>query len=185
MKVQSLFILGVLVAGGALAQAVRPQVVQPMPINRANINSGTGTMPQPAIAQTPAQQHAADVAAGTGAGVYTPFMLSLVAPLQVPPGAFDVGGLRLSIIYGDCYDFDGLDLGLFYRSRGHANGFQAGGLSITDGDGIGFQANVLANIVWGNMTVSRSLSRTMPTAARSCRLAPITAAMRSRAARSA
>lgn len=81
---------------------------------------------------------------------YTPFMLSLVTPLQVPPRDFDVGGLRINAIYGECHDFDGLDLSaLAGRTTGHANGFQASLLAnIVDGNGLGLQAGAV-NFVRG------------------------------------
>ena len=84
-----------------------------------------------------------------GGGGYTPFMLSFTSPLEVPFRDFDVGGLRLSIIYGECHDFDGLDLGLASRATGHANGLQSSAINIVDGDGIGLQANWLVGFVKG------------------------------------
>ena len=75
---------------------------------------------------------------------YTPFMLSLVSPLQVPFRDFDVGGMRVSAIYGECHDFDGLDISVFGRATGHANGLQLGVGTIVDGDGIGLQAGGVA-----------------------------------------
>jgi len=81
---------------------------------------------------------------------YTPFMLSFVSPLQVPPRDFDVGGLRLSIIYGECVNFDGIDIGLVGRAVGHGNGLFLNGLAtIIDGDSIGLQFG-LVNYVSGN-----------------------------------
>lgn len=72
---------------------------------------------------------------------YTPFMFSFATPLQVPPADFDVGGLRINIIYGECQNFDGLDIsGIVGRSVGHANGLQIAGIAnVVDGDGIGLQ----------------------------------------------
>jgi len=84
-----------------------------------------------------------------GAG-YTPFMLSIVTPLQVPPRDFDVGGLRLNLIYGECTNFDGLDIGLVGRAVGHGNGIFVNGLAtIVDGDSLGLQFG-LVNFVKGN-----------------------------------
>jgi hypothetical protein len=37
--------------------------------------------------------------AESGAHPYTPFMFSIVTPLQVPTSDFDVGGLRINAIY--------------------------------------------------------------------------------------
>lgn len=71
---------------------------------------------------------------------YTPFMLSFVSPLQVPPREFDVGGFRLSLIYGECVNFDGLDIGIVGRAVGHGNGLFINGLAtIIDGDSLGWQ----------------------------------------------
>lgn len=82
---------------------------------------------------------AADVPA-QASSQYTPFMLSVVTPIQVPPRDFDVGGLRLSLLYGECRDFDGLDIGTVGRATGHGNGLQAALLAnIVDGDGFGLQ----------------------------------------------
>ena len=82
-----------------------------------------------ASAQAPAAEHP-----------YTPFMMSIVTPLQVPTSDFDVGGLRVNWIYGECQDFDGLDLSVVGRARGHANGLQGALLAnIADGDGMGLQ----------------------------------------------
>ncbi|MEI7900277.1 MAG: hypothetical protein WCK89_08485 [bacterium] len=80
---------------------------------------------------------------------YTPFMLSFVTPLQVPFRDFDVGGLRVSAIYGECRDFDGLDLGFVGRATGHANGLQSCAVNIVDGDGLGLQANWIVGFVKG------------------------------------
>ncbi len=80
---------------------------------------------------------------------YTPFMLSFVTPLQGPPRDFDVGGLRISGIYGECRDFDGLDLGFVGRATGHGNGLQSCAVNLVDGDGVGLQANWLVGFVKG------------------------------------
>lgn len=81
--------------------------------------------------------------------VYTPVMLSFASPLEVPFRDSDVGGLRVSVIYGECHNFDGLDLGLANRATGHANGLQSSAVNIVDGDGIGFQGNWLVGFVKG------------------------------------
>ncbi len=80
---------------------------------------------------------------------YTPFMLSFVTPIQVPFRDFDVGGLRISAIYGECHDFDGLDLGFVGHATGHGNGLQSCAVNIVDGDGLGLQANWLCGYVKG------------------------------------
>ena len=45
------------------------------------------------------------VAAGTLFADTTPVMVSLVTPVQVPSRQYDVTGLRLSLIYGECQEF--------------------------------------------------------------------------------
>ena len=71
---------------------------------------------------------------------YTPFMLSLVTPLQVPQSDFDLGGLRVNLIYGECQEFDGFDISTVGRARGHANGLQTALLAnIVNKDGVGLQ----------------------------------------------
>ena len=63
----------------------------------------------------------------------TPVMLSLVTPLQVPSEDYDVKGLRLSLIYGDCANFTGLDIGVANRTRGEYTGLAIGGVNIAEG----------------------------------------------------
>lgn len=87
--------------------------------------------------------------AAPAAHPYTPFMLSFADPVQVPTHDFDVGGLRIPIIYGQSHDFDGLDVGLVGRATGHGNGLQTCAVNIVDGDGMGLQANWLAGYVSG------------------------------------
>ena len=71
---------------------------------------------------------------------YTPFMMSIVTPLQVPTSDFDVGGLRINWIYGECQDFDGFDISTVGRARGHGNGLQTALLAnIVDEEGFGLQ----------------------------------------------
>ena len=92
---------------------------------------------------------APEQAAGQAQVPYTPFMLSLTSPLEVPFGDFDVGGLRVSILYGECQDFDGLDLGFVGRAKGHANGLQSCAVNVVDGDGMGLQGNWIVGFVKG------------------------------------
>jgi len=92
---------------------------------------------------------AAPVAVAPDNGPYTPFMLSFTSPLEVPFRNFDVGGLRVNIIYGECENFDGLDLGLAGRVKGHGNGLQSNAINIIDGDGVGLQGNWIVGFVKG------------------------------------
>ena len=80
---------------------------------------------------------------------YSPFMLSIVNPIQVPPSDFYVGGLKLNLIYGQCHDFTGLDIGLFSYCSGNTEGLHIGGVTAIGGDGTGIMINLLANQVTG------------------------------------
>lgn len=103
-----------------------------------------------AVATAVSGQEAAPAVKGTAApGPYTPIMLSFASPLEVPFRDSDVGGLRVSAIYGECHNFDGLDLGLASRATGHANGLQSSAINIVDGDGIGLQGNWIVGFVKG------------------------------------
>jgi hypothetical protein len=83
-------------------------------------------LPSATAAETP-------VTPGVG---YTPFMLSLVTPAQVPSAAWDVGGLRINLLYGESQNFAGLDIsGVAGRTYGRADGIQlALGANIVNGD---------------------------------------------------
>lgn len=87
-------------------------------------------MAWPAAAQDTAAQDRA----------YTPFMLSFVTPFQMPSRGFDVGGMRINLLYGECHDFDGLDISWVGRATGHGKGIQLAALANTvDGGGFGMQ----------------------------------------------
>lgn len=97
--------------------AARAEIVQ---------NEQRGRLPPQTSSETP-------VVPGVG---YTPFMLSLATPLQVPPSTWDVGGLRINLLYGESQNFAGLDIsGLVGRTRGRADGLQLALVAnITNGD---------------------------------------------------
>lgn len=79
----------------------------------------------------------------------TPFMLSFVTPLQAPPRDWDVLGLRVSLVYGECRTIRGLDLGTVGHATGHSQGIQlALAANLVGKDGLGFQA-APANYVKG------------------------------------
>ena len=70
----------------------------------------------------------------------TPFMLSFVTPLQGPPCDFDVKGLRINLVYGECHTFQGLDLGGVGRSTGNSTGIHIALLAtVSEGDAVGLQ----------------------------------------------
>jgi len=79
----------------------------------------------------------------------TPFMVSFVTPLQGPPSDFDVKGLRINLVYGECRNFSGLDLGGAGRSTGSSAGVHIALLAtVSDGDAAGLQIGT-ANYVKG------------------------------------
>ena len=59
----------------------------------------------------------------------TPVMVSLVTPVQAPSRSYDVTGLRLSLIYGECQEFTGLDVGVIGNARKGFTGLAVGGLN--------------------------------------------------------
>ena len=60
--------------------------------------------------------------AGTLFADTTPVMVSLVTPVQAPSRSYDVTGLRLSFIYGECQDFTGLDKCIWCGSTSNGSG---------------------------------------------------------------
>lgn len=59
----------------------------------------------------------------------TPLSLGLVTPAQLPWGDWDVCGLRVSLIYGQCKNLTGLDLGLLNTVDEDFTGLQVGALN--------------------------------------------------------
>ena len=95
------------------------------------------------------------LAAGVAAAETTPVMVSLVTPVQAPSRGYDVCGLRLSLIYGDCHDFTGLDIGLAQRTAGEFTGVGVGGVNIAGGRFMGGQLGLVnwsadMKDEWGN-----------------------------------
>ena len=66
---------------------------------------------------------------GTLLAETTPVMVSLVTPVQAPSRSYDVTGLRLSLIYGECQDFTGLDIGVIDNTRKDFTGLAIGGIN--------------------------------------------------------
>ena len=130
-------LIGMLLAATSSAVAAVATVRQVEPGVRPVYNSGTGVVPAGAQEAMPRarQQLAKDGMLGVG---YTPFMFSVVTPVQIPAPEYDVGGLRINLFYGTCVNFDGLDVGLVGVSRNHANGLLANLLvNYAQGDGLG------------------------------------------------
>lgn len=82
-------------------------------------------------------------ACGLAFGEYTPLMVSIVDPVQLPSDRYDVGGLRLNIIYGDCNDFAGLDIGIISHTAGDFYGLAVGGVNKTNGRFYGAQVGLV------------------------------------------
>ena len=61
----------------------------------------------------------------------SPLMISLIDPIQMPQNTWDVSGLRLNIIYGDCHPLTGLDIGLI-NSCERMRGLQIGIINTVD-----------------------------------------------------
>ena len=60
----------------------------------------------------------------------SPVMLSLLSPVEWPSPQSDVGGFRLSLLYGECRDFAGLDIGLIGCATGDFAGLSVGGVNV-------------------------------------------------------
>jgi len=129
-------LMGALLMASASACAAVATVRQIEPGTRPVYNSGTGVMPAGAQEAMPkaSRQLAKDNIVGVG---FTPAMIGLFTPIQVPDPDFDVGGLRLNLPFGTCCNFDGLDFGIVGVSRNHANGWLVNVVSVAYGDGIG------------------------------------------------
>ena len=73
----------------------------------------------------------------------SPVMLSLFDPVQWPSSQSDVGGFRLSLLYGQCDDFAGLDIGLVGRATGDFSGLSIGGANIVSRRLVGLQVGLI------------------------------------------
>ncbi len=96
------------------------------------------------------------ISAGVAIADTTPVMVSLVTPVQAPSRDYDVGGFRLSLIYGECKDFAGLDIGIAQRATGDFTGIAVGGVNVTGG---GFYGGQIGLVNWSNDTESEWSSR--------------------------
>ncbi len=67
-------------------------------------------------------------------------MLAVHSPGELPSPAYDINGVRLSLIYGDCQNLNGFDFGFAGRIRERMNGAQiALGFNIVDSDFNGYE----------------------------------------------
>lgn len=101
-------------------------------------------------------------AAGALFAETTPVMVSLFTPVQAPASSYDVTGLRLSLIYGDCQEFTGLDIGIVNHAAGGFTGLGVGGANVADGTVYGVQLGLLnwngnGATDWANRSVGGQL----------------------------
>jgi len=82
-------------------------------------------------------------AAGFAFADSTPVMVSLLTPVQAPSSDYDVAGLRLSLIYGQCERFKGIDIGIANRADRDYTGLGIGGANIAGGKLIGGQVGLV------------------------------------------
>lgn len=96
-------------------------------------------------------------ATGTCLADTTPFMVSLVTPVQAPDRDVDVTGLRLDFIYGQSHDFKGLDIGVVNHTTGNFYGVALGGANLVNEEFYGVQMGLLnwndnGNRAWAQMS---------------------------------
>ena len=135
-------LMGAVLVASASACAAVATVRQIEPGTRPVYNSGTGVMPAGAQESMPkaSRQLEKDNMTGTG---FSPAMLGLFTPVQVPGPDFDVGGLRLNLPFSTSCNFDGLDFGIVGVSQNHANGWLVNVVSVANGDGLGLNTGAV------------------------------------------
>lgn len=102
------------------------------------------------------------MAAGVLLADTTPVMVSLVTPVQAPYRSYDVTGLRLSFIYGECQDFTGLDIGIIGNSRKEFTGLAIGGFNFAGERLYGGQVGLVnwnghSDTTWGRRSVGAQI----------------------------
>ena len=79
-----------------------------------------------------------------------PVQLALIAPIQIFPEDYTIGGVRVNLLYGRNAAVRGLDLGLVnHTTTGVSMGLQHGVVSINEADFVGWQDNAV-NITRGD-----------------------------------
>ena len=73
----------------------------------------------------------------------TPAMLSLFTPAQVPSPDWEVQGLRVNLLYGECVNLYGLDLGVVNRLEGEMICLQAGLVNLSGKQFTGLQLGLV------------------------------------------
>ncbi len=96
--------------------------------------------------QDPAVQEFKSRPVQDGAGD-TPFQLSLLTPVQVPPADWDVNGLAINLLYGTSHNFKGLSIGgLATRTTGRADGLMIATLAnVVESDSTSLQISFGVN----------------------------------------
>ena len=97
-------------------------------------------------------------AAGFAFADTTPVMVSLVTPVQAPSRDYDVKGLKLSLIYGECASLKGVDIGIINNTKGDFSGIAIGGANVSGGRMLGGQIGLLnidnnAKSDWESMSI--------------------------------
>ena len=69
----------------------------------------------------------------------TPVMISLMTPVQAPTSEWDVKGLRIDLLYGECHNLHGLDVGLVNHTAGKELGLEVGVVNYVEGGFTGLQ----------------------------------------------
>lgn len=73
----------------------------------------------------------------------TPVMISLFNPAQVPAENYDVGGLRIDLLYGQCRNLTGVDVGLVNCTTGNETGLAVGLVNCVGKDFTGLQVGLV------------------------------------------
>lgn len=98
---------------------------------RLSAAAGTGTVTRdPTLRPVPRPELApATEGMGLMTGEWTPLCVSLITPVELPPGDWAVRGLRVSLLYGRCNRLKGVDVGLLNDVRETLDGLQIGGVN--------------------------------------------------------
>lgn len=94
--------------------------------------------------QNPAVQQFKSIPVQDGAG-NTPFQLSLLTPMQLPPEDWDVNGLAINLLSGTSHNFKGLAIGgIANRTTGRTDGLMIATIAnVVEGSGTSFQVSLV------------------------------------------
>lgn len=115
-------------------------------LSAASVGAGTITR-NPAVTSVP-RSELGDATASHGLMTWewTPLCVSLITPVELPPGDWDVRGLRISLLYGSCSRLKGLDVGLMNNVKETMYGLQIGGINMAGYAG-GLQFGLINSVV--------------------------------------